>query len=398
MRRIGISLQIFKKVVKSVIYLNDILPEAQFAYGPYEDFLNAQKSADFDENTVYWITDKFQIYKGKQLYATNVGQVTPQGGEIFSTYSGSTVNSAPFKGSSAFGLGTKSGQVSQFVLGQYNLGKTSTVLEVGGGSSNTSRLNFFEVYADGHAEVQTQGTTDKSIVIESELTAQIKSAKDYSDAVVAEVDTKVNTKLDKVTSPASVDRIYGILSDGSQTTFNVGKDATAANYIPMTNLEGRFNINPPVYDNNPTTKKYVDTAIGKKQDTLVSGTSIKTINGNSLLGSGNINIEGGSTITVDSTLSTTSTNPVQNKVITNAVNKKQELFGNVDNTTSTLICTKATKFAEVASITNSSGNLELSSSNNSINVLAVAGDIITETSKYTMSYDTTEEAIKITFK
>ncbi len=51
---------------------------------------------------------------------------------------------------------------------------------------------------------------------------------------------------------------------------------------------------------------------------LVSGTNIKTINNNSLLGSGNINISGGgSSVTVDDALSTTSENPVQNKVITN---------------------------------------------------------------------------------
>ena len=62
--------------------------------------------------------------------------------------------------------------------------------------------------------------------------------------------------------------------------------------------------------------------VNSKQDTLVSGTNIKTINGNSLLGSGNIEIQGGSTIAVDDSLSTTSTNPVQNRVITEALNGK----------------------------------------------------------------------------
>ena len=64
--------------------------------------------------------------------------------------------------------------------------------------------------------------------------------------------------------------------------------------------------------------------LNSKQDTLVSGTNIKTINNQSLLGSGNIQIEGGGTITVDSELSTTSENPVQNKVIANAINAKQD--------------------------------------------------------------------------
>lgn len=65
-------------------------------------------------------------------------------------------------------------------------------------------------------------------------------------------------------------------------------------------------------------------AVATKQDTLVSGTNIKTINGQTLLGEGNIEIQGGGTITVDSELSTTSENPVQNKVITNAINGKQD--------------------------------------------------------------------------
>lgn len=65
-------------------------------------------------------------------------------------------------------------------------------------------------------------------------------------------------------------------------------------------------------------------AVAAKQDTLVSGTNIKTVNGQSLLGNGNIDITSGGTITVDSALSTTSENPVQNKVITNALNGKQD--------------------------------------------------------------------------
>ena len=58
----------------------------------------------------------------------------------------------------------------------------------------------------------------------------------------------------------------------------------------------------------------VNTLANNKQDTLTSGTNIKTINNQSLLGSGNIEISAPS-ITVDTTISDTSMNPVQNKVI-----------------------------------------------------------------------------------
>lgn len=53
--------------------------------------------------------------------------------------------------------------------------------------------------------------------------------------------------------------------------------------------------------------------ISGKQDVLVSGTNIKTINNQSILGSGNITIQSGGT--VDTAMSSSSTNAVQNRVI-----------------------------------------------------------------------------------
>ncbi len=109
-------------------------------------------------------------------------------------------------------------------------------------------------------------------------------------------------------------------------------------------------IADPTENNDAANKAYVDTNFQAK---LVSGTNIKsikddkteaqsllgsgnlnfkTINNQSLLGSGNITIEGsggGSTITVDDALSDTSTNPVQNSVITTALYGRQILFADV---------------------------------------------------------------------
>lgn len=92
--------------------------------------------------------------------------------------------------------------------------------------------------------------------------------------------------------------------------------------------------------------------MAKKQNTLVSGTNIKsikddktttpqsllgsgsfsfkTINGETLLGSGNISISTGGTITIDDALSATSTNPVQNKVVNSALSAKQDTIKNTD--------------------------------------------------------------------
>lgn len=73
-----------------------------------------------------------------------------------------------------------------------------------------------------------------------------------------------------------------------------------------------------------------DTAIQGKQETLVSGTNIKTINNHSLLGSGDIHIEAQGVI--DTEMSNTSENAVQNKVIKAYADTKNPMIG-IDGTT-----------------------------------------------------------------
>lgn len=81
---------------------------------------------------------------------------------------------------------------------------------------------------------------------------------------------------------------------------------------------------------NPVQNRVINAALAGKQATLVgsgTGQNIKTINNQNILGSGNI--DAGSLVTIDSALSTTSTNPVQNKVITSALNGKQETISDL---------------------------------------------------------------------
>lgn len=80
-------------------------------------------------------------------------------------------------------------------------------------------------------------------------------------------------------------------------------------FIPNTNVENTTEIDvinattvgvdttPTSASNNLITSGGVYSALGNKQDTLVSGTNIKTINNTSLLGSGDITIGGGGTAT-----------------------------------------------------------------------------------------------------
>lgn len=65
-----------------------------------------------------------------------------------------------------------------------------------------------------------------------------------------------------------------------------------------------------------------DDANGDEDDVLLSQHSVKTINGETIYGSGDIEIISSGGGSVDSELSDTSTNPLQNKVVTAALNNK----------------------------------------------------------------------------
>lgn len=73
-------------------------------------------------------------------------------------------------------------------------------------------------------------------------------------------------------------------------------------YIP--NARINMDSSPTSASTNTVTSGGVYTALSNKQDTLVSGTNIKTINNQSLLGSGNIDIQSGVSMTYDSTTET----------------------------------------------------------------------------------------------
>lgn len=128
------------------------------------------------------------------------------------------------------------------------------------------------------------------------------------------------TSLGAITK-ANADAAYASKSEleakADTSTVEALSTEVAANETAITNLTSKVNEDSEKIAD-------LDTEMGTKQATLVSGQNIKTINNQSILGEGNIDITGGGTITIDSELSTESENPVQNKVITNAINGKQD--------------------------------------------------------------------------
>lgn len=94
---------------------------------------------------------------------------------------------------------------------------------------------------------------------------------------------------DYIPARRNSDNVLGMFDLVSQTfftnqgtgDFTAGRDVEEITKISFVNDAGY------------ATESYVTTAISSKQDTLVSGTNIKTINNTSILGSGNIDIQGG---------------------------------------------------------------------------------------------------------
>lgn len=161
--------------------------------------------------------------------------------------------------------------------------------------------------------------------------------------------TELSKKQDKLVSGTSIKTINNtsilgsgnisipiITVDSAITSGSANAVQSGAVYTANQNLANTVNTYHTEL-NDKITDLY--DKLNTKQATLVSGTNIKTINGTSILGSGNITIEGGggTSITVDDTLSGTSENPVQNKIIYNALLKKQDVidFSNSDVYSST---------------------------------------------------------------
>ena len=90
---------------------------------------------------------------------------------------------------------------------------------------------------------------------------------------------------------------------------------------------------------NPVQNKVIYTALQNKQNKLIAGTGI-SISGNTI----SCTVSGGGgTVTVDSALSGTSTNPVQNKVIYTALQNKQNKINYETWTFTTVSGTTVTK-------------------------------------------------------
>lgn len=133
---------------------------------------------------------------------------------------------------------------------------------------------------------------------------------DTSRATAADLDGKVDASVTSDSQTTTVDNLGSSVrmtstngnkyadiqvgrSGNASVSLYAGQGTNDSELVVMPTGVTIYKLATPTTDTMPTTKQYVDDGLSNKQDTLVSGTNIKTVNGNSLLGSGDIAISGG---------------------------------------------------------------------------------------------------------
>ena len=175
--------------------------------------------------------------------------------------------------------------------------------------TNIKTVNNQSILGSGNISIEST-----SITVDSALSAT--SENPVQNKVVTKA---LQTKANASDIPTKVSQLENDSKFATQTAVATGL-ATKADKDSLTSLESDITNLQTTVGNQDKSIIANTQAIQGKQDKLVSGTNIKTVNNQSLLGSGNISIEGGgSAVVVDNALSNTSENPVQNKVITTRV-------------------------------------------------------------------------------
>ena len=174
------------------------------------------------------------------------------------------------------------------------VGNARYIDDVGIGTT-TKRLNFYKTIDESHRDV-LQYIYYKTINNE-DIVSEITGG-NISLPTSADVETQITSK-NYVTSADTQTQIDDSLS-GYSTTDEVEGMISAAteDFVDSGQVQTQIDnaisgIDLSDYYTSAETQSAITESLSGKQDTLVSGTNIKTINNQSLLGSGNIDIQGG---------------------------------------------------------------------------------------------------------
>lgn len=195
---------------------------------------------------------------------------------------------------------------------------TPYVLWIKAGANN---INTLHIYDGGWRKIGTssgEGTSNyndlenkpkiNNVVLEGNLSLEelgiiIPDLKNYV------TEDALNTALLEYAQKSDIPSIEGLLSEVKAQEL----------YQP----KGNYALKSDIPDTSGLASK-------DELNEAISNQKFKTINSQEITGEGNIEIQGGSPVTVDEALSETSVNPVQNKVITLQINAMNELLAQLD--------------------------------------------------------------------
>ena len=219
-----------------------------------------------------------------ELNSSIVGFALGQNNSIYGFNAGGLCNGNTVNGNYSLGVNyqNKTNNSSEFASGQYNNSVSAsttwgdsgnTLFSVGNGTSNSARHNAFEIRQNGDIYISKDG---QDVKLQDQLGGGGSS---YTAGDGIDINNDVISVTGKV--------------DTSAFTAH-----TADTVIHVTSAE--------------------KAAWNDKQDTLVSGTNIKTINNQSILGEGNIEIQGGG-VNVVQTTGTSTADVMSQDAVTNAL-------------------------------------------------------------------------------
>lgn len=128
-----------------------------------------------------------------------------------------------------------------------------------------------------YTKTESDGKYATQVVVNEEIAARITDIREVKATLESKADKSEIPNLNGYATEQWVEG-KGYLTEHQDISGKLDKTEAASTYQP----KGDY-----------ATKGEVATEVGNKQDTLISGTNIKTINGDSILGSGDIVISGG---------------------------------------------------------------------------------------------------------
>lgn len=220
---------------------------------------------------------------------------------------------------------------------------TPYVLWIKAGANN---INTLHIYDGGWRKIGTSsggGTSDyndlenkpkiNNVVLEGNLSLKelgiiIPDLKNYV------TEDALNTALLEYAKKSDIPSIEGLLSEvKAQELYQPKGNYALKSDIPDTSgfiTETQVDTKLENYAQTSDIPDISGLASKEEVKVAISNQKFKTVNGQEITGEGNIEIQGGGSVTVDEVLSETSVNPVQNKVITEKINAMNELLAQLD--------------------------------------------------------------------